>query len=260
MSKQWRRSRTQRFRLPIHGRPRGGGRSRRRRRGGPRSGRRQEHPDRQAGGAGGHHRPRQVPQDLQGGAAAGGAGQGRQAAAGRAAHRPRTRWSSSRCTRSASTAAPGARGFTGPGDWLERHPLLLGPDNLLFWDYTGDKVDARTSPRAGRFRTAARRSSFTLRRGMKWSRRRAVHRRRLRVLVRGHLPEQGPDPDAVGRPGRSTASRARSRRSTTYTVRFKFPEPYYLLRRRPGRLHRPRRPGVQRRRGAHGRRTRRPTT
>ena len=36
-------------------------------------------------------------------------------------------------------------------------------------------------------------------------------------------------PTPVGRRWRSTASRARSRRSTTYTVKFKFAEPYYLL-------------------------------
>ena len=43
----------------------------------------------------------------------------------------------------------------------------------------------------GAHATAARRSRFSLRKGQKWSDGAAVHRRRLDVLVRGHLPEQG---------------------------------------------------------------------
>ena len=76
--------------------------------------------------------------------------------------------------------------------------------------------------------------------------RRAVHRRRLHVLVRGHLPEQGPAARRRTRTSRSTASPGRSRRSTTTTVAFDFPEPYSLFvdilggstvhRRRPGHL------------------------
>ena len=56
----------------------------------------------------------------------------------------------------------------------------------------------------------------------------AVHRRRHHVLVRGHLPEQGPDPEP-GRPTwRSTASRARSRRSTRHRP-LQVRGPYSLL-------------------------------
>ena len=49
---------------------------------------------------------------------------------------------------------------------------------------------------------------------MKWSRRRAVHGRRFRLLVRGHLPEQGHRADADRRHVASTASPAGSSRST----------------------------------------------
>ena len=51
------------------------------------------------------------------------------------------------------------RGFTGPGDKWNGYRAATGPDNLLFWDYTGETRSSRTSPRAGRCRTTARRSS-----------------------------------------------------------------------------------------------------
>ena len=32
------------------------------------------------------------------------------------------------------------RGFTGPGDKWNGYRAASGPDHLLFWDYTGEKV------------------------------------------------------------------------------------------------------------------------
>ena len=79
-----------------------------------------------------------------------------------------------------------------PGRLLERlSAAARGPDHLMFWDYTGDKVvpEHRQGPRdAGRRRASLAAPAPR----HEVERRQAVHRRRLRVLVRGHLPEQGP--------------------------------------------------------------------
>ena len=109
----------------------------------------------------------------------------------------RTRWSSSRCARSASTAAPGAA--ASPGRATSR-TATASPQNdkLLFWDYTGTKIVPNIA-KGWDVSADGKVTTLHLRRGMKWSDGAAVHRRRLRVLVRGHLPEQGPRADAARR-------------------------------------------------------------
>jgi len=123
--------------IPTHDRSGGGRRRRRRRRGG--AGAEQEHPHRQAGRPRGRHRRCEVPQDVQGGAPADGAGQGGQAAAGGRAHRqdPLVIKPLHEIGKYGGTWRGG---FHGPADFWNGYRCCSGPDHLLFWDYTGDKV------------------------------------------------------------------------------------------------------------------------
>ena len=89
------------------------------------------------------------------------------------------------------------RGFTGPADFWNGYRLLLGPDNLLFWDYTGDKVTPNIA-KAWEVQDGGRTLVLHLARD-EVDRRPAVHRRRLHVLVRGHVPNK----DLVPTPSRS---------------------------------------------------------
>ena len=41
------------------------------------------------------------------------------------------------------------RGFTGPADFWNGYRCCAGPDHLLFWDYTGDKVVSQHCQRLG---------------------------------------------------------------------------------------------------------------
>jgi len=50
------------------------------------------------------------------------------------------------------------RGFTGPADYWNGFRSATGPDHILFWDYTGDKIVPNIA-KASTSRTAARRSS-----------------------------------------------------------------------------------------------------
>ena len=85
------------------------------------------------------------------------------------------------------------RGFTGPGDG-ENGNRVVATDRIFGWDYTGRKMVPERRPGLGGQR---RQQDVHLlpAEGPQVVGRRAVHRRRLRVLVRGHLPEQRPDPD-----------------------------------------------------------------
>ena len=225
--------------VPLHDCPRGGAPHHRGCRGGPGADG-QERPDRQAGRTGGRHRRREVPQVLlkeapqlaelvkAGNPAGGRAGSGR------------TRLpSSSRCSRSASTAARGAPASSGPADYWNGFRCCSGPDHPHVLGLSTATRPCRTSPRASRCRTAAARASCTLRRGMKWSDGKPVHRGRLRLLVRGHLPEQGPDSHALGGHGHQRqAGRDREGRHLHGAVQV--PRALLHAPRRAGRLHRPR--------------------
>ena len=227
---------------------RGGGPHRRRRRGGAGAGHRQELADRQARGAGGRDRPREVPQDPEGGAAARGAGQGRQAAAGGRARRPGPAGHQA-AARDRQVRRHVARRLHGPGRLLERLPLLLGagPPDVLGLHGRQGRAEPRPGPRdAGRRARVARAPAPR----HEVERRQAVHRRRLRVLVRGHLPEQGPRPHAVGGHGHQRqAGRDREGRHPHGAVQV--PRALLHAARRAGRLHRPRR-AVGRVRGMGG--------
>jgi peptide/nickel transport system substrate-binding protein len=60
------------------------------------------------------------------------------------------------------------RGFTGPGDKWNGYRAASGPDNLLFWDYTGEKAIPNIA-RGIDVGDGGRSFTLHLRRGMKWS-------------------------------------------------------------------------------------------
>ena len=60
-------------------------------------------------------------------------------------------------------------------------------------------------------------------------RRRAVHRRRFHVLVRGHVPEQGPDQDRRRRSSSANGKPGRMVKVDETTVAFEFDEPHFLF-------------------------------
>jgi peptide/nickel transport system substrate-binding protein len=60
------------------------------------------------------------------------------------------------------------RGFTGPGDRWNGNRTVTGPDSLLFWDYTGEKVGPNVALGYD-FQDDGRTFVLHLRKGMKWS-------------------------------------------------------------------------------------------
>ncbi len=214
--------------VPTHGRPRGGGAQRSRRRGGARAGRLQEHPDRQAGGAGGRHRPREVPQGVQGGAAARGAW----------SRRASCRRSRERIGQDPLVIKPlheigkyggtWRGGFTGPADFWNGYRCCSRPGPPAVLGLHGQHGRARTSPRATRCRTAAGRSSCTCAAGMKWSDGEPFTADDFVFWFEDIYRNKDlvPTPSAAmainGKPGKIE-------KVDTYTVKFKFPDPYYLL-------------------------------
>ena len=172
---------------------------RRRRRGGARAEREQELPRRQARRTGGRHRRREGPQGVQGSAAAGGARQGREAPAGGRAHRPGPAGDQA-AARDRQIRRHLAQRLHRARRFLERLPLLLGtrsPDVLGLHGRQGPAEHRQGPGDAGRRPRVARAPAPR----DEVERRQAVHVGRLRVLVRGHLPEQGPRPHAVGADG-----------------------------------------------------------
>ena len=59
-------------------------------------------------------------------------------------------------------------GFTGPADFWNGFRCCSGPDHLMFWDYTGDKVLPNLA-RGLEMQDGGRTWLLQLRRGMKWS-------------------------------------------------------------------------------------------
>ena len=59
-------------------------------------------------------------------------------------------------------------GFTGPADFWNGYRCCSGPDHLMFWDYTGDKVMPNLA-RGLEMQDGGRAWLLHLRRGMKWS-------------------------------------------------------------------------------------------
>ena len=66
-------------------------------------------------------------------------------------------------------------GFTGPADFWNGFRCCSGPDHLLFWDYTGNTVTPNIA-KGYEMQDGGRTLVLHLRRGMKWSDGKPVHR------------------------------------------------------------------------------------
>src|SRR5437773_1230212 len=118
------------------------------------------------------------------------------------------------------------RGFTGPGDW-SAGVRFCGNDSLVHWDMTGTKPTPLAA-KSWQFSDGDKTLTINLRRGMKWSDGKPftaddfvfwfedVYRNKDLV----------PTPTATlainGKPGVIE-------KADTYTVRYRFPEPYYMF-------------------------------
>ena len=119
------------------------------------------------------------------------------------------------------------RGFTGPGDKWNGYRAGTGPDHVLFWDYTGNKIVPNIAG-LWQFEDGGKVLTLTLRRGMKWS---DGHPFTADDFVfwfedmysNKELVPSARRVDAHQRPARPVE------KVDEMTVKFVFPEPYYLL-------------------------------
>jgi peptide/nickel transport system substrate-binding protein len=119
------------------------------------------------------------------------------------------------------------RGFTGPADFWNGLHSVSGPDHILFWDYTGYKVGPNIA-RGWELSDDGRTTTLLLRRGMKWS---DGHPFTADDFVFWYEDiyknkELVPTPTIFlsinGKPGEVE-------KVDTYTVRFKFADPYPIF-------------------------------
>ena len=118
-------------------------------------------------------------------------------------------------------------GFTGPADFWNGYRCCSGPDHLLFWDYTGDKVTPNIA-KGYEMQDGGRTLVLHLRRGMKWSDGKPFTADDFVFWFEDIYRNK----DLVPTPSAAMAINGKQgevQKVDTYTVRFKFPEPYYLL-------------------------------
>jgi peptide/nickel transport system substrate-binding protein len=119
------------------------------------------------------------------------------------------------------------RAFTGPADFWNGYRCCAGPDHLLFWDYTGDKVLPNIA-KGWEMKDGGRTLVLHLRRGMKWSDGQPFTADDFIFWYEDMYQnkELVPTPSASmminGKPGEMVKGDA-------HTVLFKFPDPYFLL-------------------------------
>src|SRR3989442_41138 len=118
-------------------------------------------------------------------------------------------------------------GFTGPADFWNGYRCCSGPDHLLFWDYTGDKVTPNIA-RGYEMQDGGRTLVLHLRRGMKWSDGRPFTADDFVFWFEDVYRNK----DLVPTPSATMAINGKQgvvEKVDTYTVKFKFPDPYYML-------------------------------
>jgi peptide/nickel transport system substrate-binding protein len=118
-------------------------------------------------------------------------------------------------------------GFTGPADFWNGYRCCSGPDHLLFWDYTGDKVTPNIA-KGYEIQDGGRTLVIHLRRGMKWSDGRPFTADDFVFWFEDVYRNK----DLVPTPSAAMAINGKQgeiQKVDTHTVKFKFPEPYYLL-------------------------------
>src|SRR5437667_8088105 len=118
-------------------------------------------------------------------------------------------------------------GFTGPADFWNGFRCCQGPDHLMFWDYTGDKVMPNIA-RGLEMQDGGRAWLVQLRRGMKWSDGKPFTADDFVFWFEDIYRNK----DLVPTPSATMAINGKQgviEKVDTYTVKFKFPEPYYML-------------------------------
>jgi peptide/nickel transport system substrate-binding protein len=118
-------------------------------------------------------------------------------------------------------------GFTGPADFWNGYRCCSGPDHLMFWDYTGDRVTPNLAKGLD-MQDGGRTWVLHLRRGMKWSDGKPFTADDFVFWFEDiyHNKDLVPTPSAAmainGKQG--TVEKV-----DASTVKFKFPEPYYMF-------------------------------
>ncbi|MGE3912841.1 MAG: ABC transporter substrate-binding protein, partial [Chloroflexota bacterium] len=119
------------------------------------------------------------------------------------------------------------RGFTGPGDKWNGYRAGTGPDHVLFWDYTGNKIVPNIA-KDWKFEDGGKTLTLTLRKGMKWSDGQPFTADAFTFWFEDLYSNEEllPSGDASmrinGKPGKVE-------KVDDVTVKYVFPEPYYLL-------------------------------
>src|SRR5262245_59951869 len=118
-------------------------------------------------------------------------------------------------------------GFTGPADFWNGFRCCSGPDHLMFWDYTGDKVMPNLA-KGLEMQEGGRVWLVHLRRGMKWSDGKPFTADDFLFWFEDIYRNK----DLVPTPTAAMAINGEQgtiEKVDTYTVRFKFSAPYYML-------------------------------
>jgi peptide/nickel transport system substrate-binding protein len=119
------------------------------------------------------------------------------------------------------------RGFTGPADFWNGYRCCSGPDHLLFWDYTGNTVVPNIA-KGWEMQDGGRTLVLHLRRGMKWSDGQPFTADDFVFWFEDMYRNK----DLVPTPSAAMAINGKQgeiQKVDTYTVKFKFPDPYYML-------------------------------
>jgi peptide/nickel transport system substrate-binding protein len=118
-------------------------------------------------------------------------------------------------------------GFTGPADFWNGFRCCSGPDHLMFWDYTGDKVVPNLA-RGLEMQDGGRAWLLHLRRGMKWSDGKPFTADDFVFWFEDIYRNK----DLIPTPSAAMAINGKQgmiEKVDTYTVRYKFPDPYFML-------------------------------
>jgi peptide/nickel transport system substrate-binding protein len=118
-------------------------------------------------------------------------------------------------------------GFTGPADFWNGYRCCSGPDHLMFWDYTGDKVTPNIA-KSLEMQDGGRTWVVHLRRGMKWSDGKPFTADDFVFWFEDIYRNK----DLVPTPSAAMAINGKQgalEKVDAATVRFKFPEPYFMF-------------------------------
>src|SRR5438093_3837032 len=118
-------------------------------------------------------------------------------------------------------------GFTGPADFWNGFRCCSGPDHLMFWDYTGDKAVPNLA-KGLEMQDGGKAWLVHLRRGMKWSDGKPFTADDFVFWFEDIYRNKDLNPT----PSAAMAINGKQgviEKVDTHTVRFKFPEPYFML-------------------------------